>query len=477
MTESKPRAIRSRAAKSRGGTSGSAALFQLRVGDVIARLLPSGSRGTRADPARPWADDRHEWASCPDWPPDLFAVAATLVQKSGAYAYRSHDLGRRGTFDQAYLRLVTDAGGAWRDNPATPPVAAHEAWLALFEWMDEPLEPASADWWIACLKLMAIADEAAWGMGYVIDEPPRRTSPPGAGHGSELPRESSFAATVVQAYQTFAAQRRVTAPLVHIPNSLCWRVPTGECCVLPKARTPQVGITLAAFSHHLALLPSATEVRPRWLVNPVEHEVSQNERETFNLLLVPYPYRIHGTAFVPVPGLASRGRGRRFDIQQEWLSTCGPGDFAGFVTRLIEAARREVGEVHGVALPELALDAAFFKALGARWQRQACTCSWPACMPTRAMPSPTRCARRCTTAAARRSPRSRRRSTIAGSSMAGRSGVTTSATLSIPPTSGGSRPTCSAANARSCKSRVPWWRRLCAKTWPASSRCRQSSAR
>lgn len=359
----KPRAKKGRRDASRADTPDHLSAFRLRVGDVIARLLPSGSRGSRADAARTWREDWRDWEPCPDWPPDLFAVVATLVQKSGAYAYRSHDLGRRGTFDQSYLRLVTDAGAAWRESPASPPAAAQDAWLQLFEWMDEPLEPASADWWIACLKLMAIADEAAWGMGYVIDEPRRRSSPAGPA-GSELPGESSFAATVVQAYQAFAAQGRATAPLVHIPNSLCWRVPTGECCVLPKARTPQVGITLAAFSHHLALLPSATEVRPRWLVNPVERELPQNGRETFNWLLVPYPYRIHGTAFAPVSGVAARGRGRRFDIHQEWLSLCKPGDFASFVTRLSECARREVGEVHGVALPELALDADYFKALG-----------------------------------------------------------------------------------------------------------------
>jgi len=46
------------------------------VGDVIARLLPRGS-------------NMHTDGSlkrCPDWPPDLFAVAATLVETSGCYA-------------------------------------------------------------------------------------------------------------------------------------------------------------------------------------------------------------------------------------------------------------------------------------------------------------------------------------------------------------------------------------------------------
>ena len=320
---------------------------QLRVGEVLARLLPRGSLGTRPAGQRAWHDDLTPWQVCPPWPPDLFAVAATLVQKSGAYAYRVHDVGRGGAFDADYVEFVTGLGQAWRES-LTVPSAVQELWSTVCAQMRVPLDRATPEWRFACLKLLASADEASVGIGYVD----------GA---------TQFAALVASAYAVWANRRRLQEPLMHLPHSLAWRVPPSECCVLPKARTPQVGITLAALSHHLTLLPSATEVHPRWLPNPVKRPSPRGGHRPFNLLLVPYPYRIHGSAFVAGPA-GPGGRERAFGVRQEWLERCRPGQFARFVCRLVQAAREEVGGVHGVALPELALDETFFgvlrKALG-----------------------------------------------------------------------------------------------------------------
>jgi hypothetical protein len=328
--------------------------WRLCIGDVLARLLPHGSRGGRTDPRRPWREESASWQSCPAWPPDLFAVAATLVQRSGAYAYRSRDAGRRATFGRAYLERVTRAGAAWRAEPTQPP---QDLWDRLHAVLDEPFDTSTADWWAVALELMAVADEAAWGMGYVIDAPEPSAAPPERG-------ESPFAAAVVEAYRELARQERATAPLEHLPASLCWLVPPAECCVLPKACTPQVGVTLAALSHHLALLPSAAEVHPRWLVNPLERELPRQGHGTFNLLIVPYPYRIHGSAFLPADSAPAGPRGRRFAVRQDWLSATTPTRLARFVAGLAEVARREVGTVDGVALPELALDVTHFEAVG-----------------------------------------------------------------------------------------------------------------
>jgi hypothetical protein len=49
---------------------------------IVQRLLPGGT-GDLAD----GAPNRIDWSVPPDWPPDLFAVAATLVNQSGCYAH------------------------------------------------------------------------------------------------------------------------------------------------------------------------------------------------------------------------------------------------------------------------------------------------------------------------------------------------------------------------------------------------------
>ena len=47
--------------------------------EVLQRLLPKGTD--------PRARSRRSWALPPTWPPDVFAVAGTLVSLSGCYAH------------------------------------------------------------------------------------------------------------------------------------------------------------------------------------------------------------------------------------------------------------------------------------------------------------------------------------------------------------------------------------------------------
>ncbi len=131
-------------------------------------------------------------------------------------------------------------------------------------------------------------------------------------------------------------------------------VPSSEVCVQPKVRTSQVGCTVRSLSHHLALLPAKGEITTRWLY--AAPGSSTNEK-ALNLLVVPFPYRIDGNAFAPDSKVALA---RFFSLRQTWLSwnnrRIRPRAISRFLRELVNYAGSEVQRVHGLVLPELALD-------------------------------------------------------------------------------------------------------------------------
>jgi hypothetical protein len=102
---------------------------------------------------------------------------------------------------------------------------------------------------------------------------------------------------------------------------------------------------------------------------PSEQETVQSKADdAFNLLLVPFPYRISATCFKPGPICHPNPAGptgerlptwRFFDVEQKWLESEGKplaaSEIADFLEELIRRARLESDEVHGVVLPEIAL--------------------------------------------------------------------------------------------------------------------------
>lgn len=135
-------------------------------------------------------------------------------------------------------------------------------------------------------------------------------------------------------------------------------IPPTELCVQPKARTPQVGCTLRSLSHHLALLPSLGEVKTSWLFGT---PAGQSSVEPLNLLLVPFPYSLDGSSFSADEAKSGDDeKGRFFNLCQKWLRhksrRLSSETFTRFLLELIETANREVRQVHGVVLPEAALD-------------------------------------------------------------------------------------------------------------------------
>jgi hypothetical protein len=326
----------------------------VRVGEIVARLLPRGS-GIEEEEPIDWDVDRTPWAACPAWPPDLFAVAATLVKRSDAYSAFVQSPWSGTLFTPTYREEVVRLGASWRTDLA-PPGAVQQMWEELVDAFAEPLGPLHTvegarvplgphHWARLALRLMAVADEASIGVGFTYAQ------------------VSAFAELVMaESHATLKKTKETERALQQIPSSLCWRVPQEECCVLPKTRTPQVGITLAALSHHLALLPSVSEVWPRWLMNPVNRSLPRRGSLAFNLLLVPFPYQVEAPCFSEREPATDGAQ--FFQVSQRWLrDPVSPRRLAGFVDGLVAEAERDGAVVDGVILPELSLDPPCFQAL------------------------------------------------------------------------------------------------------------------
>lgn len=251
----------------------------LTVGHAIRLMLPNGSQGDAETGAC-----RKAWCDCPSWPPDVFAVAATLADRSGCYAepglaISRNDEERRSKIENA--ERARRAGRLWaRSKPFQPPEAAEAAWKQLHDAWDEPVCVGAGQgeaWKRAALSLMAITDEACAFVGFT----PEKTS---------------------TALQHDVAEQCVLSVAgkadLRLPASLTSLIPAEIACVMPKSLTPEVGCNLRSLSHHLALLPGCGSVRPLWYLSHRPKAESEPERDhALNLLLIPFPYVVRAEDF------------------------------------------------------------------------------------------------------------------------------------------------------------------------------------
>ena len=249
-------------------------------------------------------------------------------------------------------------------------------------------------------------------------------------------------------------------------------VPAEEACVQPKTRTAQVGCTLRSFSHHLALLPAVGHVATTWLLGVDTGDfdsITLPSTHVINLLFVPFPYNIPAQAFRPAgyclngsdddPAAPLRRRWRYFDLAQDWLRAgkkpLTAQALADFLQKLVEEAEQTVDRVHGVVLPELALNdqlAADTAELLARGTRLELFISGIAAAPDQGRPSPAIARTPPSSPETRSTPTGTRASTTAGSSNPARSAATTWPTASTPKATGGNRSTSPTVNVPSTSS-------------------------
>lgn len=324
------------------------------VGDIIRRLSPCGS-GHRAD-AVIRANDDAAWAEAPWWPPDMFCLVASVVERAGCYANLGVTFGK----DEAKMRKraahLRRVGDAWRKTGAVP-AEVRRLWTQLWRarrsriWTPPGANGAPATaiagWELAALSLMSIADEACRSLGFA----------PVEGEHNEPGR--------VFLHSLVPVQRGEEDRVLHLPFSLCRAVPPDLACVLPKSLTPEVGCTLRSLSLNLGLLPGRGVVGAEWYIATrfLRSErkgggrgkaVPQIRDDDFNLLLVPFPFEVEANDFSVVSGSAG-GRDRLFQVTQGWLPReRATEQVIELVRTLIRHAER-YEHVHAVVLPEAAL--------------------------------------------------------------------------------------------------------------------------
>lgn len=298
---------------------------------------------------------------------DLFAIAAILLQRSGAYHHvapegKTRHIARMLGVTKSIRDEWVKVGEAWRGEGlrkgSPPPKKLLDLWEQLWASRDEdiyvalPAARTAPEWWLPALSLMCIADEAANGLGF---EPP---------HISQAPFQARLIELALQR-QFIAGETRFTFSTAD-PDL---------ACVVPKSRTPMLGCTLRSLSHNLALLPPRGLARAYWLPSEGikrsdDSDSSARRPKPLNCLLVPMPFQIRAGAFEAIR--SDEERWGWFRVRPDW---CPPSDhiiddgfaqFWTFVRSLIEKAEQDVGKVHVLVFPEAALSSTVFRELATR---------------------------------------------------------------------------------------------------------------
>ena len=322
----------------------------LTVIDVIRSLMPDGTNPIRKTDT--WAEGfpviKAEWDSCPSWPPDAFATAATLAERSGCYSELGVVLSgseadrRRKNKDRVSAERI---GRRWAQT-GTIPKAVTKLWTILVAAGDEVVCSGSGDgrgWKVATMRLLAICDEACSEVG----------TTPNANSSRTVGFVANQFALLFSAGPTPSS---VPAYLHYLPNSLARAIPPSRACVLPKGLTPALGCTLRSVTHHLALLPGSGHVTAEWRLSVA---TSRAPKEPFNLLVVPYPYVVGGNDISMARAPDRRGMDGYFAVRPRVLPADNDREglpaFIRFLSALIRQAERDGGSVGGVVLPEGAL--------------------------------------------------------------------------------------------------------------------------
>jgi hypothetical protein len=307
----------------------------------------------------------------PEWPPDMFAVVSSLLNKTGAYrkvVSKNSILidWKPGKINNRWSDEMRRIGQNWRTRYSPfkrgrryPPEVG-KWWKTIVLNGDMTLSSIEDhDEICRCLfNLLAASDEACAGIGFPekedIDGRPKSKS------------EDMF---------NYRAASIIIAPTTSkYGSTLCNLVHPSRARVLPKLHTPVTGLTIRSLSLHLALCP-ADEVKINWTNNPAwnrqdrligESRISGSYKN-LNILLVPWPMETFPS---DIEILAGNIDGAAHDPQH--LFTYSPLDrkhkgldVYKLVENLLDGSEKVVGVngIDAVILPETAVSSREFRKL------------------------------------------------------------------------------------------------------------------
>jgi hypothetical protein len=264
-----------------------------------------------------------------DWPPDVFALANVILERSEAFRFVLSPIEewppRR---LPGWVNVVDEAAVAWsewaEDRRGPLPDLVLEVWSDVREGAEAPLEDLAEgrDQRLceSLLTLHAIADEACAGLGVALDTSDAAASVYRARGRELLTRTGSMA--------------RVDPHLLR---------------VLPKVRTPPTG--RPAFSRYACV--QGPGIKATWNKVPTRHRGTDLQSEYANLLLLPWPLRVRASDFRPLEEPIHRPAKEPFGFFE-----FAPDEGLDFelLDRVLLAAREEAGTVDVVCLPESAVD-------------------------------------------------------------------------------------------------------------------------
>lgn len=335
----------------------------MNINELIRHLMPTGTDAFAMPRAKSTnSPPTSESWDCPNWPVDLFAVTAALIDRSGCYTEASPDR-RKLDAHGRYLKKVGKAAKVWNDDPGTPPRLVLNLWRNLTKKHgDVEVEQVcgTPDVIEILLALFAVADETCAGMGWDVSQ-------------SEAP--SRFFAAIAMGCM---ADKSFATELMHyLPTSFCVAIPPDRAVVLPKSLTPSVGCTIRSLSHHLALLPSRTVIAPEWIWSTTERATADRPDPKLpydvRLLLVPFPFTVDGNCFQLSSPRTPFGDGHKmaayFRLEQLWLKhggkrLTGEQVASDLIIPLVQQAYIHTGQMpDGIVLPECALTSEIAKEL------------------------------------------------------------------------------------------------------------------
>jgi predicted amidohydrolase len=289
---------------------------EITIGDFLSGILPSLQTNR----------------SFPGWPPDCFALCLALLKRTGAYTQLFLDWPPSKTSEDPldeWTAGVSELAGKWRSTWQLPFNDLATDWQRVCDCFAHPLDSVRQNRPLleALIKLVAVADEASESVGTPRD--------------GESESEDEFLDSA--------------SALLETRNTLCKEIDPNRLRVLPRMHTPQNGLTDRSLSLYLSLCDSS-EVVPRWLSTPFI------QYESFNLLIVPWPPEVLVRHFRDVTSLAPSQLPDDFGFFN-YDSSGADLDLAERVQALFAEAKRKLGRIDGVLLPELAITDCQFRAL------------------------------------------------------------------------------------------------------------------